>query len=130
MKFRTVMNEIEDWEKIKNHNDYTNVIIFKYSPYCSVSRSIEREISKWAVKIKDSSSMIFTEIDVVSSRNVSQAVAADLGIKHESPQVIILDKDGKVIWHESHYFISIDKIEKHLSGYYLQNETDEKASGN
>ena len=35
-------------------------------------------------------------------RPVSNAIEKDLGVKHESPQLLIL-KDGKGIWQATHY---------------------------
>jgi bacillithiol system protein YtxJ len=115
MKSRTVLNEIEDWEKLRNENNGKSVVILKYSPFCSVSRGIERVINKWVSDMPETSPFILAEVDVVSSREVSRAIADDLHIRHESPQVIILDKDGKAVWHESHYFISIENIEERLN---------------
>lgn len=115
MKSRTVLSEIEDWEKLKNQNSGKSVVILKYSPFCSVSRGIERMINKWVSEMPETSQFILAEVDVVSSREVSRAIAGDLHIRHESPQVIIIDKDGKAAWYESHYFISIESIEEHLN---------------
>lgn len=128
MKSQIILHEIEDWEKLKNRNDENSLIIFKYSPFCSISRGIERDINSWAAKMQDSAPLILAEVDVISSRDVSQTIAADLRIRHESPQIIILDKDGKAVWHESHYFISIENIEKHLTHLHGKNAADEANS--
>lgn len=51
----------------------------------------------------------FHFIDVRLSRALSTFVSDKTGIKHESPQAILL-QDGIVIWHASHSAIKIDAI--------------------
>jgi bacillithiol system protein YtxJ len=47
----------------------------------------------------------FYLIDVVANRNLSQQLASELDVEHESPQVIVVN-EGKVIFHTSHMAIS------------------------
>jgi bacillithiol system protein YtxJ len=54
-------------------------------------------------------------IDVLSQRPLSQRLAADLGIRHESPQAIVL-QDGKPVWHASHYDVTADALAKEVAG--------------
>ena len=39
---------------------------------------------------------------VQTARNVSRELATMTGIRHETPQVIVL-KDGKAVWNASHF---------------------------
>jgi bacillithiol system protein YtxJ len=43
---------------------------------------------------------------------VSNAIAAQLNVRHESPQVIVV-KNGKAIFHESHHSISATELTRH-----------------
>jgi bacillithiol system protein YtxJ len=54
-------------------------------------------------------------LDVLASRPLSQAVAARLGVRHESPQVLVL-KDRAVRWHGSHYRVTAEAVRKALAG--------------
>ena len=51
---------------------------------------------------------------VQDDRVVSDAIAEKLGIRHASPQAFVL-KDGKPIYHATHYGIDPDKINEHLN---------------
>tara|TARA_R100001143_G_scaffold63545_1_gene71613 strand:+ start:18170 stop:18415 length:246 start_codon:yes stop_codon:yes gene_type:complete len=51
----------------------------------------------------------FHFIEVRMSRPLSDFVSEKTGIKHESPQAILL-QNGDVIWHASHSSIVIDDI--------------------
>ncbi len=48
-------------------------------------------------------------VDVLGSRPLSQALAARLGVRHESPQVILLHA-GIAAWHASHSAVTADAI--------------------
>ena len=76
------------------------VMLFKYSPVCPVSHRAAHEHDGWKnIETRQISSY---EIDVVGSRTVSQYIAEQSGVKHESPQALLFDK-GKVVWHSSHW---------------------------
>lgn len=40
-------------------------------------------------------------VKVIEDRPVSNEIAARLGVKHESPQAILV-RSGKAVWHASH----------------------------
>lgn len=50
-------------------------------------------------------------IDVVAQRSLSLAVAEELNVWHESPQLIML-VDGKVMAHGSHHRVSETTVEE------------------
>ncbi len=52
-------------------------------------------------------------VDVLGSRPLSQALAAQLGVRHESPQVILLHA-GAAAWHASHSAVTADAIAENL----------------
>lgn len=84
------------------------VLIFKHSTRCSISSmSLDRLLRNW--KEEDSAQIIPYYLDLIAYRSLSNLVADRFGIPHESPQVLLL-KDGKVTYHESHYGISYAEI--------------------
>ena len=52
-------------------------------------------------------------VDVLGQRPLSQRIAAALSIRHESPQVIVLQA-GKPLWHASHYDVTADTLAKEV----------------
>jgi len=48
-------------------------------------------------------------VDVIAQRPLSREIAARLGIRHESPQVIVL-RNGAVAWHGSHSDVSAEAL--------------------
>jgi len=48
-------------------------------------------------------------VRVIEERPVSLGLADRIGLRHESPQAILI-KDGKPLWHDSHYRITVDAL--------------------
>ena len=75
-------------------------VIFKHSPTCGISAQAFESISGWLDgKIPDAD---FYVVPVPASRAVATALAQRFGIRHESPQVMVID-GGEVTWHGSHF---------------------------
>ena len=80
-------------ELISNSNSRP-VIIFKHSNSCPISAVAYREMEGLDGDV--------SLIEVQSARDVSLEIASRTGVRHESPQVIIL-RDGKAVWNASHF---------------------------
>ena len=81
------------------------VMIFKHSTRCSISAmALDRLERKWE---NDKIEPYF--LDLISHREISNQIAKDYGVAHESPQVLLI-KEGKVIYHSSHMGIDTASI--------------------
>lgn len=99
------IDELE--ELIKKSNDEP-VVFFKHSITCPISKGAFRQISEadaniWVMVVQD-------------ARKAADALAAKTGIKHESPQTIIL-KDEKPVYHASHYDATVAEVEAVIAKY-------------
>ncbi len=88
-------------------------LIFKHSPVCVVSLAGKREVDKVLERYKED--FEFELIDVISDKDRSREVSELFDVKHESPQIIVLDGENKVLWDASHFEIKADKIMNILS---------------
>jgi bacillithiol system protein YtxJ len=75
-------------------------LIFKHSYRCSVSVFAKAAVDKFLSNFNGE--IDFTLIDVIKEREKSNGVAEKYKITHQSPQVIIIDDENKVIWSGSH----------------------------
>src|SRR5437763_1508418 len=75
------------------------VILFKHDPYCSISAHAFREMAQVPEDV--------AIVDVANDRDVARAIAERTGVRHESPQVIVL-RDGAAAWSASHFRITAD----------------------
>lgn len=92
------MNELE---KFLTENKNNEILMFKFSPICGISRSVEREFKNSRIK----NNYPILEVDVINQRQLSSFIADYFNVIHESPQLIYLDSDHKVKKHFSHYSI-------------------------
>ncbi len=86
-------------------NADTPILIFKHSNTCPVSARAQYEIQQLEQKID----IPFYYVVVQENRDVSDAIAEQTGITHESPQTLIL-KHGKVQADWSHDDITADNL--------------------
>lgn len=82
-----------------------SVFIFKHSVTCPISMDIYREVSKLDADVN--------LVIVQNARPLSNKIAEKTGIRHESPQAIIL-KNSKAAYSASHYDIEAEEIEKRM----------------
>lgn len=84
------------------------VAIFKHSTRCSISSMIKSRLER----DKAPADVTFYYLDLIRYRNVSNRVADDYRVEHESPQMLLI-RDGKCVYHESHNGISMADVEDH-----------------
>lgn len=105
------------WKKIESEQDLENAIkksyeekiaIFKHSTSCFISKTVLRNFEKDLKQIENQETVLYF-LDLLAHRNLSSKIADDLEIRHESPQLIVIE-NGKVINNASHQDISITQI--------------------
>ncbi len=82
------------------------VVLFQHDPFCGGSAIAYRELARLSDEIPF--------IDVARSQPLSRAVAERTGIRHESPQVLVL-RNGQAVWSASHAAITADAVQRALS---------------
>jgi bacillithiol system protein YtxJ len=80
-------------------------VIFKHSTRCSISSVAYQRLQKAA----QPEGVDFYYLDLLAHRPLSNRVAELFKVHHESPQVLVI-KDGKCIYDESHLAISMIDI--------------------
>jgi bacillithiol system protein YtxJ len=89
------------------------VLLFKHSRTCGISCEALDELRAHLAtrRIADAG---YKMITVQSHRSVSDSVARRLGIRHETPQAILL-RHGRPVWSASHFRITAAEIDRHLT---------------
>ncbi|MBG7630834.1 MAG: bacillithiol system redox-active protein YtxJ [Bacteroidetes bacterium] len=88
------------------------VLIFKHSTRCGISRMALKSFEKQYDLSADQIELYF--LDLLNYRGLSDEIATRFHISHQSPQVIVLQNE-KVVYHDSHYQISVEEIKKVIS---------------
>ncbi|MED1205527.1 bacillithiol system redox-active protein YtxJ [Heyndrickxia acidicola] len=82
-------------------------LLFKHSTTCPISANAYKEFQSFTAS-KDIPAAL---VKVIEDRPVSNKITEIFGIKHESPQIFLLEND-RVEWNASHWNITKDAIEK------------------
>lgn len=104
----TSLQDEQEWKTVLDSSHHNPKIIFKHSTRCSISSLAKSRLEKYFKKGDQ-----FYFLDLLKYRSVSNMIAADLGVTHESPQILII-KDGICIYHASHSGIEYDEVMKKL----------------
>lgn len=83
------------------------VVIFKHSTTCGISASAKNRIEFEWDKIEGD--FEFYYLDLLTYRSISNAIADRYGIRHESPQILVI-KNGVATFDSSHYAIQASAI--------------------
>ncbi|WP_342442310.1 bacillithiol system redox-active protein YtxJ [Lysinibacillus sp. FSL K6-0075] len=89
---------LDNWSEVLEQSKLKPCLVLKISMTCISSISALKEYK--ALQTKLPKYLVIVQMD----RVVSNAIACDLQVKHESPQLIIL-QGKKGIWQATHYKI-------------------------
>ena len=87
------------------------VLLFKHSRTCGISFEALDELQVHLERGRCAAT--YKMITVQSHRTLSDAIADRLGVRHESPQAILL-RDGRPVWKASHFRITADELSRAL----------------
>ncbi len=106
------------WEEVTSTSQLEEILngtgcflFFKHSKRCGISiMALNNFENKWDKNLK--CDLYF--IDLLKHRDVSNLLAEKTNVQHQSPQVIVLNKN-EVIYHASHGDISPNQIKNLIS---------------
>lgn len=107
----TPLNDVQSLDAAIAESRERPVLLFKHSRYCGVSCEALDELQSHIDRA--SGPAAYKMITVQTHRPVSDAAAHLLGLRHETPQAILL-RDGKVIWNASHFRITATHLDQAL----------------
>ena len=88
-------------DEIKNEKGYN--ILFKHNTTCPISNGVKRRLEQDSDELPRQ--VPFYILDLLKHRNVSDAIADTFGVRHQSPQLLVI-KDGECVYDEALYDIS------------------------
>ena len=89
------------------------VLLFKHSRTCGISCEAFDELQAHVAEHSGTTTS-YKVITVQSHRRLSDSAAERFGIRHETPQAILL-KDGRPVWNASHFRITADALTRAIS---------------
>jgi bacillithiol system protein YtxJ len=100
----TSLDSANQIDAIKHNTGYS--LIFKHSTRCSISMMAKKRFEMDMDKLPADIHLYF--LDLIKYREISNQVAQDFQVYHESPQMLVI-KDGECILDQSHGAISVDE---------------------
>lgn len=104
MNWKTLDNK-DQINSIVEASGTTPQLIFKHSTRCMTSSMIKNRLYKNELP----EGIDFYYLDLIAHRDISNLIAEKFGVEHESPQVLLI-KQGKCLYHESHMGIYMEDI--------------------
>lgn len=106
------LTELKALDRIIKESTEKPVVLFKHSTTCSRSAFAKHRLeSEYDIKPEEAS---FYYLDLLSYRPISNAIAERFGVRHQSPQVIVV-KNGKAVFDTSHESISLKKVKQAIA---------------
>ena len=104
--------EADQLTQLLEHSYHKPQVIFKHSTRCGISSMAKHMLEQdWDFSQEDLD-MYF--LDLIAHRAISNAVADQLGVVHQSPQLIVVYQ-GKAVFDTSHHAISGGRLRAALN---------------
>jgi bacillithiol system protein YtxJ len=103
----TELKALEDLDTVIARSATEPVLIYKHSLTCGTSGMALEEVRDLLAgpPINVPVGLVLVQ----SARAVSNEVATRFGVRHESPQILLV-RGGRVVWHASHYRVTAEAI--------------------
>ncbi len=94
----------DEWNQVLEDSQVKPILVLKHSTTCPVSAAAFGEYEHFLKEVENDG-VSYILVKVIESRPVSNQIASDLEVKHESPQAILI-KEKNTIWNASHWKIT------------------------
>ncbi len=106
-----MLQPVENREELERIFEAPLALIYKHSTVCGLSSRAIRQVERFISRHPDVPAYI---VDVARNRAISTEVEERLGVRHESPQAIVV-ANGEVKWHGSHWGIRSKVLSKQIA---------------
>lgn len=102
------LRKLDDWQEALAASEAGPILVFKHSTTCPISAAAHRRFADYLAAGDAPPAYL---VKVIESRPVSNAIAEDLGVQHQSPQAILVQNRAS-LWDASRGHITVDSISK------------------
>lgn len=103
----TAITDTTELEQLFARSHDAPVLLFKHSNTCPISAAAYKEVKEAGTDV--------ALVVVQKARLVSRAIEERTGVRHESPQALVLS-DGAVVWTASHWNITAAAVNEAMKG--------------
>ena len=111
-------NEQTSWQQLENVEEYRHavdrsyekpILFFKHSTTCFISKAVKKNLEKQINQSEDKEKVDLYYLDLLHFRPISNLMANDLNVTHQSPQAILI-QNGEVKYNASHENIDFQNV--------------------
>ena len=105
------LRQLDDLHRLLAESESRPVLLFKHSYTCGVSmEALEELVAHLNDRVAKSFLPHYAMVTVQTHRAVSNAIAQQLGVRHETPQALLV-KNGRVVWSASHFRVTAAAVD-------------------
>src|SRR5262245_59263740 len=103
----TALHGLDELERLIAASGERPLLLFKHSYTCGVSAEALDEL---IAHLNDQPADVhYAMVTVQTHRDVSNAVSQRFGVRHETPQALLV-REGRVVWSASHFRVTADAV--------------------
>jgi bacillithiol system protein YtxJ len=95
------LETVNDFDRLLERSHEAPAVLFLHDQWCPISANAYREMTALEQGAIEKTVLI----DVTRAKDLTRAIEERTGVRHESPQVLVL-RDGKAAWNASHFAIT------------------------
>lgn len=105
---RIELASLEDLDRVWALSAQKPCMLFKHSTRCPISTRALTAFEQACAR-PEADTVAWIYLDLLAHRDVSNEIARRSGVRHQSPQAILL-REGKPVWNASHIGITVDSL--------------------
>ena len=103
----TNITSVHDIEALIERSHTRPCLILKHSTTCPISSLAKNRLEKqWDLPATELEPYY---LDLLRHRDISNYIASEFGVRHESPQILVI-KNGRSVYDASHLDIRVDEL--------------------
>jgi bacillithiol system protein YtxJ len=104
----TTLRQIDELEPLLSESATRPLVLFKHSHTCGISaEALDELLFHLNERQVDAR---YAMVTVQTHREISNAVSARLGVRHETPQALVI-RDRQVVWTASHFRVTATAVD-------------------
>jgi bacillithiol system protein YtxJ len=105
------LQHVDELHRLLAESESRPVLLFKHSHTCGVSWEALDELMAHLNERRPHGFLPeYAMVTVQTHRAVSNAIAQKLGVRHETPQALLV-RNGRVVWSASHFRVTAAAVE-------------------
>ncbi len=111
----TLVESVSEIDELIARSLETPVMLLKHSLTCPISKAALSQYQRFLEGRPEGDAAVYHLVEIQNAREVSTEIAQRTGVRHESPQALLL-RGGEVAWHASHWSIRAAALASAVEG--------------